>query len=206
MRVNQATRQATEERLLDSGAKLFDERGFEAATTRELAARSGVAVGTLFNYFPTKEALAHSLLMRAAGRAADELEAARASRPPLLDGERPPLEETLFGHVAAELRHFAPYRRWIGEALRATGGPLRQGGGEGEELSVAHLERVERWLSEAGDTSERAITLHLYWSLYLGVLHFWSRDDSEHQGATLALLDRSIRLFCSSLASSQAKE
>ena len=203
MRVNQATRQATEERLLDSGAKLFDERGFEAATTRELAARSGVAVGTLFNYFPTKEALAHSLLMQAAGRAAGELEAARASRP---DPERPPLEETLFGHVAAELRHFAPYRRWIGEALRATGGPLRQGGGEGEELCVAHLERVERWLSEAGDASERAITLHLYWSLYLGVLHFWSRDDSEHQGATLALLDRSIRLFCSSLASSQVKE
>ena len=80
MRVNQATRQATEERLLDSGAKLFDERGFEAATTRELAARSGVAVGTLFNYFPTKEALAHALLMRAAGRAADELEAARRAR------------------------------------------------------------------------------------------------------------------------------
>lgn len=201
MRVNQATRQATEERLLDSGAKLFEELGFEAATTRELAARSGVAVGTLFNYFPTKEALAHALLARAAGEAAEEFEAARRAVK-----TAPSLEETLFGHVAAELRRFAPYRRWIGEALRASGGPLRRGGGEGSELCIAHLERVERWLSEAGDASERAITLHLYWSLYLGVLHFWSRDESEHQGATLALLDRSIRLFCGSIGRSQAKE
>jgi AcrR family transcriptional regulator len=191
MRVDQATRQATEESLLASAAELFLERGFEAATTREVAARSGVAVGTLFNYFPTKEALAHALLARASAKAAEELAAAPR--------EGVELAETLFAHVAAELRRFAPYRRWIGEALRAAGGPLREGRGEDDPLRVAHLERVERWLSAAGDTSERAITLHLYWSLYLGVLHFWSRDESEHQAATLALLDRSMRLFCGSL-------
>ena len=37
--------------------------------------------------------------------------------------------------------------------------------------------------------------LHLYWTLYLGVLDFWTRDETEHQQATLALLDRSMALF-----------
>ena len=43
------------------------------------------------------------------------------------------------------------------------------------------------------------LSLHLYWSLYLGVLSFWARDTSHNQEATLALLDRSIRLFCRAL-------
>ena len=45
--------------------------------------------------------------------------------------------------------------------------------------------------------------LHLYWSLYLGVISFWIRDESSKQEDTLALLDRSIRLFVNSLNNSE---
>jgi len=191
MRVTRETRQRTRARLLQAGRELFAERGLGGTPTRELAARAGIAVGTLFNYFPTKEALALELLGQAAEEAAGEFAAARR------DGA--PLEETLFGHVAVELRHLAPFRRWAGAALQAVGGPLRRGRDEAQDLRVGHLERVEGWLSEAGDRSERGVTLHLYWSLYLGVLDFWSRDETEHQGATLALLDRAMGLFCGGL-------
>ena len=37
--------------------------------------------------------------------------------------------------------------------------------------------------------------LHLYWSLYLGVLSFWAGDPSPHQEDTLALLDQGVRMF-----------
>ncbi len=39
----------------------------------------------------------------------------------------------------------------------------------------------------------------MYWTLYLGVLAYWARDESANQTDTLALLDRSTRLFAASL-------
>ena len=195
MRVSQQTKERTRAALLAAGAELFGERGFERATTRELAARAGIAVGTLFNYFPSKEALALELVRQAADEAQGSFEAER--RP---DAE---LEETLFGLIACHLRHLTPYRGWVRDALRGLGDPLlfrTQGAAGPQQLAADHLGQVDLWLTEAGERDERDITLHLYWTLYLGVLDFWSRDESEHQAATLALLDRSMNLFCHALS------
>ena len=41
------------------------------------------------------------------------------------------------------------------------------------------------------------MAMHLYWTLYLGVLAFWSRDESPNQEETLVILDQSLRLFVS---------
>jgi AcrR family transcriptional regulator len=44
-------------RLRDAARKVFLERGYEGATTREIAARAEVAIGTLFVYAPEKRDL-----------------------------------------------------------------------------------------------------------------------------------------------------
>lgn len=43
--------------ILDAALRLFSERGFEATNMETLAAHAGVAKGTLYLYFPTKDAL-----------------------------------------------------------------------------------------------------------------------------------------------------
>ncbi|MET9534475.1 MULTISPECIES: TetR family transcriptional regulator [unclassified Streptomyces] len=43
--------------LLDAAAKLFAERGYEAATVRDIAALAGVNQALLFRYFGSKQAL-----------------------------------------------------------------------------------------------------------------------------------------------------
>lgn len=50
--------------ILDAGAALFAEKGFDAATMTEIAARSRTAIGSLYRFFPTKMALADALLAR----------------------------------------------------------------------------------------------------------------------------------------------
>ena len=52
------------ELILDTAAKLFAEIGYEAATTNAIAERAGISIGSLYRYFPDKEALLGALAQR----------------------------------------------------------------------------------------------------------------------------------------------
>jgi AcrR family transcriptional regulator len=56
MRITAEAKTATRERIIKVAAKLFAKEGYDNATTRGIAAKAGIAAGTLFNYFETKEA------------------------------------------------------------------------------------------------------------------------------------------------------
>jgi AcrR family transcriptional regulator len=50
--------------LMRAGAEVIAERGFEAATMAEIAARAGAPIGSLYRFFPSKDALADALMRR----------------------------------------------------------------------------------------------------------------------------------------------
>lgn len=52
------------EKILDAAAAVFDEVGFEAATTHAIAARANTAVGSLYQFFPDKLAIFNALELR----------------------------------------------------------------------------------------------------------------------------------------------
>jgi AcrR family transcriptional regulator len=54
--------------IMDAALKLFTERGFHGTSTAEISKEAGVATGTLFNYFPTKEDLINSLYFEVKGQ------------------------------------------------------------------------------------------------------------------------------------------
>lgn len=60
----QARSAARVELLLDVAAEVFEEVGYDTATTNLVAARAGVPVGTLYRWFPDKSALAEALTDR----------------------------------------------------------------------------------------------------------------------------------------------
>jgi AcrR family transcriptional regulator len=47
----------TKNRIFEVSGKLFKEKGFENTTIDEITKEAGIAKGTFFNYFPTKESL-----------------------------------------------------------------------------------------------------------------------------------------------------
>ena len=51
-------------KILDAAAAVFDEIGFEAATTHAIAARADTAVGSLYQFFPDKLAIFNALELR----------------------------------------------------------------------------------------------------------------------------------------------
>lgn len=51
-------------RMLDACASLIDELGYDGVTTTAIASRAGVAVGSLYQFFPDKRAVMQSLTQR----------------------------------------------------------------------------------------------------------------------------------------------
>ena len=50
--------------LLQAAAAVIQERGFEAATMTEIAARADAKIGSLYRFFPNKDAVAEALMRR----------------------------------------------------------------------------------------------------------------------------------------------
>jgi AcrR family transcriptional regulator len=67
-RRRQARGQQRIELLLDVAAQVFAEVGFEAATTNAIAARARMSPGSLYQFFPNKDAIAEGLAERFAER------------------------------------------------------------------------------------------------------------------------------------------
>jgi AcrR family transcriptional regulator len=193
MRVTQATRLATRSQILEAARALFSQAGFEQATTREIAARAGIAAGTLFNYFPTKEAIAVALVAEAMARAHRQFDKRPAGQS---------LEESLFALVAHELRYLKSCRPLLAPVLELALSPMVGCGAspEAESIRLGHLERAGRLITERfPEAMSSPLVVNLYWTLYTGVLAFWAVDDSPSQEDTLAVLDHYVKAFAGSL-------
>ena len=197
MRITAEQKANTRQRILDVAKKLFRTNGYDATTTRDIAIATHIATGTLFNYFPTKEAIVSSLVEAALVRA--------RGVPGKMTADS--LEEELFACIAAELRQLKPHRKYIAVLLETLLSPLAVSDPQetSDELRVQHLEMVAAVVRQRGLGELSPVALQLYWTLYTGVLAFWSADKSPKQEDTLALLDQSLAMFASWLRS-EARE
>jgi AcrR family transcriptional regulator len=58
----QRRKEARPQELIDAALELFAEKGFSATRSEEVAARAGVAKGTLYLYYPSKEELLKAVI------------------------------------------------------------------------------------------------------------------------------------------------
>jgi AcrR family transcriptional regulator len=66
------------EQLLAAAAAVFSEKGYEAATMTAIAARAGAPIGSLYQFFPSKESLADTLVHNYVALLVADLEALEA--------------------------------------------------------------------------------------------------------------------------------
>jgi AcrR family transcriptional regulator len=200
VRITAEAKSATRLRILQAATSLFVSDGWQNTTTRGIAVAAGIATGTLFNYFPTKEAIAAALVAEAMERAGEEFRAGR--------GEEVSLEADLFSLIWRGLRHLREFRKFLAPASDTMFSPLARQSPDspGDAIRVDHLELVEAIVTSHGFSAPRpAVTVQLYWTLYLGVFAYWAADDSPGQEDTLALLDQSLKLFVASLGIDQGR-
>ncbi len=194
MRITGQVKIETRQRILQAATSLLKSEGWQKTTTRGIAVAAQIATGTLFNYFPTKEAIAASLLAEALQRASEEFSASKT--------KEATLEASLFTLIWSGLCNLREYRKFLAPACETIFSPLARASPDspGDGIRVDHLELVDAIITSHGFPGPRsAVAIQLYWTLYLGVLAFWAADNSPGQEDTLALLDQSLRLFVLSL-------
>lgn len=122
----QARSRATVEAILEGCARVLEERGLSGLTTNEIAARAGVGIGSLYEFFPNREAVLAALAHERLEALRHEVDAAldEAIRRPEGEGlafllafivDRVAAQRALFRALLRE----APFLREIPETQRA---------------------------------------------------------------------------------------
>ena len=186
-------REAIRTRIVNAALALFQEKGFDATTTKAISRRARIAEGTVFNHFETKEDIALYFFEREVEQAI-----AKVRRDSKL--RTAPLEEKLFALIEAQLEFLEPHQRFIGAAFIHALRPTSKLGFSSHALALRnrYLGFVEELISESmprqGGGLFRWFAPPVFWIYYLGILLFWLNDDSQAKQKTLALLDRSLKI------------
>src|SRR5437773_7897899 len=187
---------AIRKRIVTAALSLFQTKGFDATTTKAIARKAGIAEGTVFNYFRTKEDIALHFLEQEV----DQAIASVRDNPRL---RKAPIEEKLFTLVHSQLEFLAPYERFIGAAFIHALKPASALG----IFSHRAQELRHRYVGFVQELFEQSLPKHpltwvapdAFWIYYLGVLLYWLHDSSPGKQNTLAFLDRSLRICISLL-------
>ena len=82
-------------KILDAARAEFGERGFSESSIVGITQRAGVALGTFYTYFDSKEALFNALVQDMSGQVRDHVAPVLKESADALDGERAALESFL---------------------------------------------------------------------------------------------------------------
>src|SRR5256886_6165234 len=192
-------KEAIRRRIVTAALSLFQTKGFDATTTKAIARKAGIAEGTVFNYFKSKDDIALHFFEQEV----DQAMASVRDNPRL---RKAPLEEKLFALVHSQLEFLAPYERFIGAALIHALKPASPFGifsHRAQELRHRYVGFVQELLDESLPKNKSSplsfLAPEVFWIYYLGALLYWLHDSSPGKQNTLAFLDRSLSIGVSML-------
>ena len=193
------SKEAIRKSIVTAALSLFQTKGFDATTTKAIARKAGIAEGTVFNYFKSKEDIALHFFEQEV----DQAIAAVRENPRL---RKAPLEEKLFALVHSQLEFLAPYERFIGAAFihaLKPASPLGIFSHRAQELRHRYVGFVQELFGESLPRQRQNPLLWMapdvFWIYYLGALLYWLHDSSPDKQHTLAFLDRSLSIGVSVL-------
>jgi AcrR family transcriptional regulator len=184
----------TKQAILEAALHLFADKGFYRTTTKAISRRAGIAEGTLFNYFQTKEDLALYFFEQ-------ELDAVIKwyERDPRI--QQAALPEKLFAIIQQCLDRLTPYEEFIGAVyLRALAptSKLSPWTLQNQERNLRYLRFIRNILAEAEATEEIPTVgdfgAHAFGLLHMAMITYWLQDRSRGKEQTLALLDRCLKM------------
>lgn len=140
MRLRDRLREATGEAILSAAEEVFAAEGLAGARMEAIAARAGVAVGTLYNHFQDRKALWERLLASRRAALLRRLDAA------LEDTREAPFADALDALLRALFAHWAEHRGFLALLMQVQPPLVRtpRGGAGPKPIAREILRRLAR--------------------------------------------------------------
>jgi len=179
--------------ILETAMDLFLERGYEETTMRAIAERAGVALGSAYYYFRSKEQLIQAFYSRT-----HQEHLAQAEE--VLRTEFT-LRGRLVGVMRAKLRTIEPYHRFSGVLFRTAADPESPLNPFSAESLPARREATALFAEVVRGARDRSLPRDLaaelpdlLWTWHMGIILFWIHDRSSGRVRTWRLMERTADL------------
>ena len=190
-----AKSEETREKILNAALDLFRRNGFEKTTMREIASEAGVALGSAYYYFASKEELVLAFYEKASNDMFPRIEAA------LEHAEG--LEKRLSIILDEKFEYFAPNRLFLGALSGHAADPHNVLSPFSPRTAAIRQRDIVNFEYALRDTRvPKDLTGHLprlLWMYQMGLILFWTYDRSKNQKRTAQLREKSLSLVVTAI-------
>ncbi len=193
MKISEEQKRENRKKIIRAAVDAITKKGLKGATMKMIARKAGLGDATIYNYFPTKEAILYAYYEEQLDETVERLRS-------IPDFNEFSLQEQLQAFFETQLALFLPDREFVDTSFR------------GITFSLTHdyqnLKSIRnRFFRIISDMFEAAIevgeipdlvflelTYHFFWDYYVGLIFYWLRDRSSRFQDTTVLLDKSLDL------------
>jgi AcrR family transcriptional regulator len=174
------------------------DKGFKSATMRSIAKAAGIGEATIYNYFPTKEAMLFAYYEEKLNECVERLRKVEKFN-------EFTLHEQLQTFFETQLELFLSDREFVALSFKQIFFALNQNAESLTKIRELFETVMEDMFTAAIEIKEippqvfQQIIYHLLWDYYVGMVIFWLHDRSEQFADTSVMLDKTLDLFCSIL-------
>jgi AcrR family transcriptional regulator len=205
MKISQEQKIESRKAIISAAVDLISEKGFKTSTMRGIAKAAGVGEATIYNYFPTKEAILY-------GYYQDHMLGCIEALKQVADFHTFSLQEQLQSLFETSLNLYLPEREFVGQTF----GLVFLGGSREwsriKPIREAFLSAVNDMLAAAAEAEEipepvfQEFVGQFFMDAYLGTVHYWLSDRSDGFTDTSVLIDRGLDLVCALLKAGLANK
>jgi len=178
MKISKKQKKKNRQIIIKSAVDLIISKDFKTATMREIAQMAGFGDATIYNYFPTKEAIIFAYYQ-------DQFDEAVKRIKSIEKFNEYSLQEQLQIFFETKLELFLPDREFVAATFKTVFFSLSQNYSRIKPIRDKFIDVIRDIFEaavEVGEIKEQVfqeITYQLYYDYYIGVVLYWMNDQSD---------------------------
>lgn len=198
MKISKEQKKINRKKIIAAAVNLISTKDVKTATMREIARSAGLGDATIYNYFPTKEAIVY-------GYYEDKFDQVVEKLKTIADFHEYTFQEQLQTFFETKLGILLADREFLEKTFKMTFFALSQHYTRIRPIKDKFMTIIEDIFANAVEAKEipdqvfKELTMQIFWEYYIGVVIYWLKDTSDRFESTSVLIDKSIDLACSAL-------
>lgn len=205
MKISQEQKEANRKAVIAAATEMVAEKGLKATTMRGIAKAAGIGEATIYNYFPTKEAILYAYYEDHMTACVEELKV-------VPDFHTFTLQEQLQTLFSSSLNLYLADREFVSQTFQQVLLGSSRNWSRIKAIRATFLAAVNDMLAAAVEAEEipeqvfEELIGQFFMDAYVGVVSYWLGDTSDGFANTHVLVDRGLDLACALLKAGVANK